>query len=77
MSLAPRSASFFRRLVARRLRREQDDPADMGTAFGLEASLGPVSEPRLASASDRRDVPAEAPDASPMAWLARLHSRRR
>ena len=35
-------AAFFRRLLARQKTADQD-PADMGTAYGLEASLGPVS----------------------------------
>jgi len=76
MSLAPPSPSFFRRLLTRRARRELDDPADMGTAFGLEASIGPASG--LMVESDLANAPAGAPlDDSPMGWLTRLSPRRR
>jgi len=59
-------ATFLRRLLRRRPRQEID-PANMGTVFGLEASLGPV----------RRDPAGDEPSATergaetPMSWLAR------
>jgi hypothetical protein len=74
MGLAPHS-SFFRRLVGQRPAPEEDDPADMGTAFGLEASLGPVSG---YPADDRAAAGAPvAEDDSPMGWLGRRPKRPR
>jgi len=60
----PNALSFFRRQP---IRLEQD-PADMGTAFGMEASLeheagAPPREHRLDS-----DQPASESD-SPLSWL--------
>ena len=76
MSLAPAS-SFFRRLVMRQPALKEDDPADMGTAFGLEASLGPVSAyPDDAGA--RGGAQSGRPrDESPMGWLGRRIARQR
>lgn len=71
MSLA-RASSLLRRLVSRQPVLK-DDPADMGTAFGLEASLGPVST-HPAEDGARTDCPANADD-WPMAWLARRFRR--
>jgi hypothetical protein len=66
-------AGFFRRFVDRRPQ-DDADPADMGTAYGLEQSLGPVtsyaSDPEVAVAS-------EPAGAGPMAWLARRLRRPR
>jgi hypothetical protein len=70
MNLAPPS-SFFRRFIARPPAPESQDPADMGTAFGLEASLGPVS----AFTGDDTAAAARA-DESPMGWLGRRFKRR-
>ena len=72
MSLAPPS-SFFRRLVARHPPAKADDPADMGTVFGLEASLGPVSGYPGPSEDDH----AAQGDESPMDWLGRRIAQRR
>ena len=67
--------SFFRRFVApREPAPTQIDPADLGTAFGLEASLGP------ADASDSEDdAPGGAPrsEHAPMDWLTRPKRRKR
>ena len=66
-------AAFFRRLVARRAQ-DAEDPADLGTAFGLEASLGPVSTYVTgAGAPGNGSADAEAP----MTWLARRLQRPR
>lgn len=46
-----------------------DDPADLGTAFGLDLSMAPAEEPPPA-APKRRDT-------SPGRWLDRLPLRRR
>lgn len=69
------SATFWRRLVGRLKPGAAEDPAAMGTAFGLEASLGPASSLFLADghAADSRLDPPE----SPMNWLARRRQRRR
>ena len=67
--------SFFRRFVYREPEPALDDPADMGTAFGLEASLGPVGEfdadegPRSEGHADQQHAP--------MDWLAQRHKPRR
>ncbi len=74
MGLAP-SSSLFRRLITRQPARLGEDPADMGTAFGLEASLGPVSaypdrgDARVQGALPREDTP--------MGWLGRRPKRPR
>ena len=70
MNLAPPS-SFFRRFITQPPNPEAKDPADMGTAFGLEASLGPVST----FTGDDAEVAARA-DESPMSWLGRRFKRR-
>ena len=66
-------ADFFRRFVDRRAPVD-GDPANMGTAYGLEQSLGPVtsyaSEPEAAGQSE----PAAE---GPMAWLAKRLQRPR
>ena len=63
------SSLFLRRLVAGAPAPKEVDPADMGTAFGLEASLGPVSA-YPADATDLGDPAAPDGDA-PMGWLSR------
>jgi hypothetical protein len=75
MGVAP-PGSFFRRLVSRLPVSKKDDPADMGTVFGLEASLGPVSR------FQAKDVGATAGMAPvgedpPMGWLGRPPKRKR
>ena len=66
-------AGFFRRFVDRSPQVD-GDPADMGTAYGLEQSLGPVtsyaSEPNGAGATDHAAL-------GPMAWLAKRLRRPR
>jgi hypothetical protein len=76
MSLAPASW-FFRCLLARKPALKMDDPANMGTAFGLEASLGPVgADPD--GEGKRVTTQAGAPgDESPMGWLGRRITRHR
>ncbi len=63
------SSSFLRRLVAGPQAPKEDDPADMGTAFGLEASLGPVSAYPTDDAGCGH--PAAPDDDAPMGWLGR------
>lgn len=60
-------SSFFRRFVARQAPADPDDPADLGTAFGLDASLGPVSAYVTGEAVAGDDDA----DQAPMSWLAR------
>lgn len=67
--------SFFRRFVHREPEPTIDDPADMGTAFGLEASLGPVGELDT-DEEDSAEGPPEREQA-PMDWLAQRHKPRR
>ncbi len=69
-------AAFFRRLLARQKTADQD-PADMGTAYGLEASLGPVST--YFTPDGQSAVPGAGPpaDEAPMTWLARRLRRPR
>ncbi len=58
--------SFFRRLVNREPAPTRDDPADMGTAFGLEASIGPVGD---LGAEDEAVDGAPRSEHAPMDWL--------
>ncbi len=58
---------FAGRRVADRPR--QDDPADMGTAFGLELSLLEMPDPSAAAA--------RAPVTPPPGWIHRLAMRRK
>jgi hypothetical protein len=60
-------AAFFRRLVGRVPVGASQDAADLGTAFGLEVSLGPVSTYPAREDVDSADYGADAP----MNWLAR------
>lgn len=67
--------SFFRRFINREPEPMADDPADMGTAFGLEASLGPVGDfdadnEGNAEGHLRREQ-------APMDWLTQRHKPRR
>ena len=64
--------AFFRRLVTRRTPPVADDPANLGTTFGLEASLGPVSPYPLHNSAVEPASHAE----EPMTWLARRLPRR-
>lgn len=66
-------AAFFRRLVAGRAL-PADDPADLGTAYGLDASLGPANTDFA-----RDGTPGTDPKATeePMTWLARRLQRPR
>ncbi len=62
---------FFRRDAAAR---GTPDPADLGTAFGLDACLdgGAVSEYRSQPASDFLESQSgRAPQDSPLSWLSR------
>jgi hypothetical protein len=69
-------AAFFRRLLARHKTADQD-PADMGTAYGLEASLGPVSTYFTPDGQPATPGGRPAADEAPMTWLARRLRRRR
>lgn len=46
--------------------RAQDDPADLGTCFGLEVSLGAAAVPAKTEAAPRR-----------LSWMQRFTARRR
>ncbi len=62
---------FFRRDVAAR---SEPDPADLGTAFGLDACLdgGGISEYRSQPPSDFLESKgAQAGQESPLGWLSR------
>ncbi len=69
----PTRNSLFRHFVKREPEPERDDPADMGTAFGLEASLGPTSSFDAETAPPEHSVREQAP----MDWLARRGKPRR
>ncbi|MBL8275264.1 MAG: hypothetical protein JNL93_01050 [Pelomonas sp.] len=65
------SLRFFRRDVAART---APDPADLGTAFGLDACLdgGGISEYRSHSPSDLLESQSgRSPQESPLSWLSR------
>lgn len=64
--------SFFRRFVNRQPAPMQDDPADMGTAFGLEASLGPVGD---LDAEEDEGGGAVRSEHGPMDWLNQRSNR--
>ena len=66
--------SFFQRFIRRQPLPARDDPADMGTAYGLEASLGANSRGTSNTASG---VDTSNDDDPPMGWLSRLTHRRR
>jgi hypothetical protein len=61
---------FFRRDAAVR---NEPDPADLGTAFGLDACLdGSVSEYRSQPVSDVLESQSgRSPQESPLSWLSR------
>lgn len=65
-------SSFFRRFVNREPQAASADPADMGTAFGLEASL---SEFDAAEATPSE--PGRERERAPMDWLAERQKPRR
>ncbi len=67
--------SFFRRFVNREPKPAPDDPVGMGTAFGLEASLGPVSEFDADEEVSAEGYPAR--EQAPMDWLAQRRKPRR
>ena len=68
-------AAFFRRLVTRRAPDAAEDPANLGTTFGLEASLGPVSTYFAAGEGGSAGAEGEGEGEGPMTWLARRLSR--
>ncbi len=63
MRFAP-SLNFLRR--AAKPARRMGDPADMGTAFGMEATLEANSEPPSYPLESQRPHP---PIDNPMAWM--------
>jgi hypothetical protein len=70
MRFAP-ALRFFRRDAAAR---NQPDPADLGTAFGLDACLdgGGISEYRDHTRQETLESQSvRAPQESPLAWLSR------
>jgi hypothetical protein len=69
-------AAFFRRLMGRQKAADQD-AADMGTAYGLEASLGPVSTYFTPDGQTATPGGRPASDEAPMTWLARRLRRPR
>lgn len=70
-------AAFFRRLMPRQKGDAAQDPADLGTAFGLEASLGPVSAYFTPDGQPVSPGAGVAIDEAPMNWLARRLRRPR
>ncbi len=71
MRLVP-ALRFLRRTSDRPAVRQQD-PADLGTAFGMEASLD--DSPRLAPAyGELESQRAHPPLDNPMAWVRRARS---
>ena len=71
MRLAP-NLPFLRRATDRTPARVQD-PADLGTAFGMEASLeeAPASSAGYGQLESQREHP---PLDNPMAWVRRARS---
>ncbi|MBV8604428.1 MAG: hypothetical protein JO224_07065 [Pelomonas sp.] len=61
--------SFFRRQPVR----VEQDPADMGTAFGMEASLENDAARPPAKAYELESAQAAEGD-SPLSWLSRRHN---
>jgi len=72
MRFAPAALRFFRRSSTQVV---EQDPAEMGTAFGMEASLEPIVEFRPSAGDyglESQQVGAAAATAeSPLAWLSR------
>ena len=58
---------LLRRLPRMRRRAVRDDPADMGTEFGLDASIAHWSEGQAARSAARAG--GSSPDTAPMQWL--------
>ena len=73
--MATQNSSFFRRFAARDPEPAADDPADLGTAFGLEASLDAVGETDDDATADADRQPQS--ERAPMDWLARRGKPRR
>ncbi len=73
--MATQNSSFFRRFAPRDPEPVADDPADLGTAFGLEASLDAVGETDDDAAADADSHPQS--ERAPMDWLARRGKPRR
>lgn len=71
----PTRNSLFRHFVKRKPQPAPIDPADMGTAFGLDASLasGEAAETEDPSSAPKRRQPEQAP----MDWLAQRRKRQR
>lgn len=71
----PTRNSLFRHFVKRKPQPAQPDPADMGTAFGLDASLASGESSEV---EDESDTPARRePEQAPMDWLAQRRKRQR
>ena len=64
--------SFFRRFVNREPQAASTDPADMGTAFGLDASLSGFD-----ADDSTATVPAAGREHAPLDWLTQRHGPRR
>lgn len=77
MDMDSPAAAFFRRLRPRPKDEADQDPAAMGTAFGLEASLGPVSAYFMPEDEPAAPGAPQAGDEAPMSWLARRLRRAR
>lgn len=67
--------SFFRHFVKRAPEPVLDDPADLGTAFGLEASLDEPDE--IGGGEDVGALHRPAPEQAPMDWLSQRRKARR
>jgi hypothetical protein len=52
---APRRLSLWKRLIGRRSSEAGSDFGDMGTAFGLDATIAPASDWEIAEAEKVRD----------------------
>lgn len=68
-------SSFFRRFVHRAPESAHDDPADLGTAFGLDLSLGPADAQD--ENDDRRTDGTPQSEHTPMAWLSQRRKAKR
>ena len=72
MRFAPAALRFFRRSSAQAI---EQDPAEMGTAFGMEASLEPIEDFRPSvreyGLESQQLGTASGAAESPLAWLSR------